>query len=318
MYFPYFFSGHHEAETIFQLKNEINQNLLLPIVDLNDSKPKFIESINKVTNYKIPFILIINPNYAFTIKQKNDIDKLITSLLKIKDSNIIIGINIDFDNLEFLNSFEKETEIVLIHKKSINDRVVIDNLLKGISHLNIKFNIFMKNTSTIDYEKHFNNRVIIDDPFKKQISNTKYKNEDCNDEFFYDLHITYKNDGYCGFGDYLTIGNNPNDTQGRSPKTVVIHYTYPENILKQRIRIKRFFADVNNTFSIQTIARLEAMQSLQVFLNDNIQHVCEKCSACLDLEKSIKRESPYSLGKLKEFSMLHHSFMMCKLFNISV
>lgn len=316
MYFPYFFNGYHEAETIFKLRNEINQCKILPIVDINMFRAKFIKSINKVINYKIPFILIINPNYDFTAKQKKDIDDLIISLCKIRNNNIILGINIDFDNLEFFNKFKNKSEIVLIHRETTDNFILINNLLKNISHLNIKFNIFMNNTTKSNYEKHFNNRVIISDPFKKQTPNSKYKKY--KDEFFYDLHATYKNNGYSGFGDYLTIGNNINDTQGRSPKTVVIHYTYPENQLKQRIQIKRFFGDVNDTFSIQSAARLKAMKSLRIFLNEYIEHICDKCPACLELEKSIKKESPYSLGELKEFSMFHHSHMMCKLINISI
>lgn len=316
MYFPYFFSGHHEAETIFQLKNEINQRKLLPIVDINKYKPKFAESIKKVTHNEIQFILIVNPIYDLTSKQKKDADNLIVSLRKIKNNNIIIGINVDFNNLEIFNNFKDDSEVVLIHKKSTNNSLEIDNLLKKISHLNIKFNVFINNTTKLDYEKHFNNRVIMSDAFNKLTPNSKYK--DFDDEFFYDLHITYKDNGYSGFGDYLTIGNNISDTQGRSPKTVVIHYTYPENELKEKIWIKRFFGDVNNTFSMQSDARLEAMQSLQVFLNDHIKHICEKCPACLELERSIKKESAYSLGKLKEFSMLHHSHMMCKLIDISI
>lgn len=316
MYFPYFFSGQHEAQTVFKLKKEILKKEILPIFEISKVSNNFNNEINKVVLNEIPFILVQNSMIEITdeVEHRYTID-LINSLMNINNNKIIPGIYINPDNIDELNflleKFQNQ-EIVLFHTKKLKGKL-LEEVLRTISKYNIKYNILLQEATNYKYRESLINysNVIIEDHFIKRTPNSAYKKH--VDEPFHNLHITFKLNGYSGFGDYLTIGNSPITKRANAPSTIVIHYTYPEGIEKENIRIRRFFGEVSSGFKSQSDARYQAMVSLKEYIEEEIKEECSYCNSCIDLLKEIKKEKSYSLGRLKQFSMLHHSYMMVKL-----
>ena len=294
---------------------------ILPIVDITHTNSNFLSVITKVTNNLIPYILIVNSNYSGKVapQQKKLNQELIQSLENISNNKIIIGIYIDYINIEstkiLLQKYSNK-KIVLFHD-NING-FNINLFSKIFKYSNVLYHVFKNHALKQDYQKYFyelNNKVIIEDPFIKRIPNSQYNTVNASDEKYYDLHIRYKKDGYIGFGDFLTIGGEPQEGHARAPKTIVIHYSYPEDISKNMIWIKRFFGIVKQEYATQSFARLEAMEKLTDFITSHSALICNICPSCNDLMKNVGSRTSYSLGKLKQFSMLHHCYMIIKICN---
>lgn len=75
---------------------------------------------------------------------------------------------------------------------------------------------------------------MLKDGFRKQ-NNRDYPDQ----EFFSDLHATFKDEGMTGFGDFLTIGNYFSEAGGPA-YTVAIHLTYIDNNKDGEMHIHHF------------------------------------------------------------------------------
>lgn len=106
------------------------------------------------------------------------------------------------------------------------------------------------------------NRVIIDDPFRKQVRNADYA--DKSDEFFSAEHRYYHDDGFVGFSDYSIVGNEYLES-GFAPFAVAIHIVYFDP--KQNLRVRHFLSDTNQDTRDPAGKFYEAVNSLQMFTN---------------------------------------------------
>lgn len=317
MYYPYFFSNQFELEVIFRLKREIDQGKILPIIEPYNASKVAVREIRKVISSETKIILIINPFH--TKKDENDRTKsqnMIESLLK-QNANIILGINIDSTSLEVYKDIIENypaREIALFHSNNKINPIEIASLLE---YENVKYNFFSQDTATPAYYQYFNTtkKIILYNAFEKQFSNAKYKKH--IDESFYSLHKEYKQLGYDGFGDYLTIGDQPSDNkQTKQPSTVVIHYTYPTNNTYNQINIRRFIGTIDKEYEKTPDGIYKAMVEAKNFILEHMSPHCNLCSECKDLIQKVKKRETYNkLGEIKKFSMLHHVYMIMKLMN---
>lgn len=315
MYYPYFFSNQFELEVIFKLKKEIDQGKIIPIIEPYTVSTQTVPKISQIIRSNIKVILIINPLHKR--KDENDrinIQDMIESLLK-QNSKIILGINIDSTQLEICKKIienNQKREIALFHSNNEINPIEVANLLK---YENIKYNFFSQDTATPTYQQYFNTtkKIILYNAFVKQPLNAKYKEH--VDESFYSLHKEYKNLGYDGFGDYLTIGDQPSDNkQTNSPSSIVIHYTYPETSTYDKINIRRFIGDIDKKSEKQRDGIYKAMVEAKNFITREISPYCELCTECNDLIRKVQKGKTFNkLGEIKKFSMLHHVYMIIKI-----
>lgn len=318
MYYPFFFSNKFELETVFKLKKEIDKGLILPIIEMFKVTSETVKLTAKILNSDTAFILIINPyRHPKELVDQNRVNDIINSLMQHQANRIVFGIYIDIDNLdqhdELIERYGHKN-FALFHKTL--EAVDIDKILQIAQKNNVRYNFFLDDAREKKYHDKLNGcgaKIILEDPFHKQVSNSKYKEKE--DEAFYNLHIRYKDLGFDGFGDYLTIGSTPSDANGKQPSTVVIHYTYPQGEKYEEIWIKRFFGDINKEYEKLNDGVLKAMREAQRFIECNIEEQCHPCEECKDLITSVKQGRSYELGRLKQFSMMHHVNMMVKLLN---
>jgi len=315
MYYPYFFSNQFELEVIFRLKREIDQGKILPIIEPYNASKSVVREIRKVISSETKIILIINPPHI----QKDENDRtrsqnMIESLLN-QNANIILGINIGSKSLEIYKNIIETyptREIALFHNNNEINPIEIASLLR---YENVKYNFFSRNTITPEYHQHFKEtkKIILHNAFIRQSLNKKYKEH--LDEFFYSLHKEYKHLGFDGFGDYLTIGDQPSDKkQPKRPSTIVIHYTYPTTSTYNQINIRRFIATIDKEKEKTQVGIYKAMIEAKRFILEHTSLHCSLCSECKDLIQKVKRKEPYNLlGEIKKFSMLHHVYMIMKL-----
>ncbi len=315
MYYPYFFSNQFELEVVFKLKKEIDQGKILPIIEPYTVSTQTIPKLSQIVRSDIKIILIINPSHKRKDEnQRINIQNMIESLLK-QNSKIILGINIESTQLEIYKDIIENysaREIALFHSNNEINPLEVASLLK---YENVQYNFFLQDTTIPEYHQYFNatKKIILYNAFIKQPLNIKYKEH--IDESFYSLHKEYKRLGYDGFGDFLTIGDQPSDNkQINRPSSIVIHYTYPETRTYDKINIRRFIGDIDKKSEKQRDGIHKAMVEAKNFITREISPYCELCTECNDLIRKVQKGKTYNkLGEIKKFSMLHHVYMIIKI-----
>jgi hypothetical protein len=119
------------------------------------------------------------------------------------------------------------------------------------------------------------------------------------DEFFSDEHLYYKEEGYVGFADFLTIGQDYSDT-GFLPYAVVIHLTYKNS--KNEFWVRHFVSDSNLDTTDVAGKFEEALSKLIKFIDENEINTV----ACNEFREIYKNESYPGLGSIKKLSIKHH------------
>lgn len=119
------------------------------------------------------------------------------------------------------------------------------------------------------------------------------------DEFFTDDHLYFEDDGYKGFGDFLTIGDDYSES-GWLPYAIAIHLTYIKD--NNEIWIRHFVSDSNSDTTDVAGKFGEALEKLIEFIDD--EHIYTKAAEEFrDLHK--KGHYP-GLGSIKKLSIMHH------------
>ena len=260
--------------TISELKSkEINFNIILnPLVgDFKGSTADLIEiisgEIGDYTNFQLAII--------------------IDGKIGIPDvKKIIQGISFGFSGFS------------LIHF-GINNNVgdILNTLEERAKVIN---NIIYFNKTSRRYYRNFpsDTRIGLDDYFNCLPKNSDYLL--VPDSQFSEEHIFYEDDGYKGFSDFLTIGDNYSET-GFLPYAVAIHLSYAE--ADKKIRIKHFVSNSNDDTSDIGGKFAEANEKLVEWCNSNN---IDETLAIAEF-KSLNESGHFpGLGSIKKLSIKHH------------
>lgn len=140
-------------------------------------------------------------------------------------------------------------------------------------------------------------RVILDDPFQKQMRNADYA--DRADEFFSSEHLYYQDDGFVGFSDYSIVGDDFSES-GFAPFAVAIHIVYFDD--KLNLRVRHFLSDTNEDTSDPAGKFYEAVTKLAHW---NKQRGL-KTRAIRVFEEHFRDGTYPGLGTVKKLSIMHH------------
>ena len=137
--------------------------------------------------------------------------------------------------------------------------------------------------------------------FHEQRRNVDYLR--CEDEFFSDDFLGYREDGYCGVGDYVTLPKGY--TEGGSlPYAVAIHLTYQSG---ETIRIHHFVSDSNLDQSNIQGKFSEDASKVKEFFSDRPK------TAGIRTLLEFKEAGRYpGLAALKKWSILNHLELMAR------
>lgn len=142
-------------------------------------------------------------------------------------------------------------------------------------------------------------RVIVADGF------TRTNNRDYPDvEQFSSLHLTYQNDGFDGFGDYLIQGDYFQDGGGGA-YAVAIHLTCIDPNDQDRMHIRHFVSDDNETRADPGAKFDQAVAKLVAHVNSPASYVLSTAGLDSFLRCAAGPHYP-GLGSLKRYSMNHH------------
>jgi hypothetical protein len=301
MYFPYLRGKQFELLAIREIGPRISEGTISPILEpVKKSTDSLERALDILRSQDVNYTIIINPIHGDFANNPIELVKFINQKLASYE-NFQIGILlhqfVDLDAIDLLmQEISFERSITLIHTSRLND---IESLANWVANHSVKYNLFSEGFPVRRYRGIITpeTKVILEDRFKPQAKNADYVQ--VPDEFFSDDHIYFEDDGFIGFSDYVTIGNDYSDT-GFLPYAVAIHLTYQK--ANGEIWIRHFVSDSNSDSTDPGGKFGEALEKLIEFVN------AEAIStAAADDFRQLHHDGHYpGLGTIKKLSIKHH------------
>ena len=305
MYLPYLRDKQNEILALLNLPSSIFESdkiipILEPVTDLKKTK-----NLQEVRRQNIPFILISNPSVGKNVSTKvnqniktNLVDGIFAGY-KNYWVGFIISSNTTLVDIKAFFKIFPNNSLALIHDynfKQVKDLSEIEE-----KENSLQFNIFVENHTSANYRSEFAHidasDVLLRDGFRKQQNNSLYP----KDDFFSDLHLTYKKDGYDGFGDFQMIGYNYQESGGPA-HAVTIHLTTIDED-DNSLFMNHFISD-NIIGPVDPGGKfLESLKKLNSFLIKNPHYKTEGVNQYKALYKT--KHFP-GLGVVKRISIMHH------------
>ena len=206
MYFPYLRGKQFELDALVELQDSIFKNTIPIIEPVNKPRSR---QYQKLTQSQKKFIFLVNPFHPPGERMDADaIDDLISSQIA-ESENVIFGFIIDQrysagDLDDFFTEYSDFSKAVVFrHNPLPPDQTAIRNLLKKVPVDYIIFDDHKVNTRVRSQYEFHPRRVLLTDGFQRQDRNADYP----INSTFESNYSSYKEDGWFGIGDYLTIGD---------------------------------------------------------------------------------------------------------------
>lgn len=302
MYFPYLRGKQYELISLRELSEDMSETLVIhPIIEpVKETTSTLRITCEHLVKSEIPFTLILNPSVGDLRGSYNEIIHFINTEIGdfgLLHLGVLIHSNTDLNTLnQSLGALENQYPFTIVHMSQYPDT---DHLSLFYNNKTVNYNLFRDPNLVRRYRRiiNQNTKVILSDPFNSKPTNADYA--EVPDEFFTDEHNFYQDDGFVGFSDYLTIGEDYSDS-GFAPYAVTIHLTYLRD--DGQIWIRHFVSDSNEDYSDVPGTYKEALDKLIPFINE---HGLES-NACNEFRRQHETGHYPGLGSVKKLSITHH------------
>lgn len=309
MYLPYLRGKQYELIALRELCDimALNREKISPIIEPVKDSSTFKNCIECLAQQNINFTVIINPSVGDLKDNPQHSETIIRNLESINNyTNWQIGILVDRDldaRRMLAEAFKirfSGNKFTLIHNAVRRD--IIEVLREFNSGDHIEFNVinYTRINDRRRYHREFDpeTRVSLDDFFSSQSRNADYATVAESD--FSVEHLYYRDEGFKGFSDFLTIGE-PYSDGGFLPYAVAIHLSYSDN--ENKINIRHFVSDSNNDASDIGGKFAEALDKLIMWCDTNSVMQTKAMQEFRDLHRT--GHFP-GLGTVKKLSVMHH------------
>tara|TARA_B100000949_G_scaffold185783_1_gene167844 strand:- start:85 stop:1020 length:936 start_codon:yes stop_codon:yes gene_type:complete len=303
MYFPYVRGKQFELIALRDLCGLFPNDILKtsPVIEPVKSSSTLKSSLKELASKNVNFNVVINPRVG-DLKNNRQviIDVLTENLNHYKNYQLAViidafssrqldtlipfieGLNLDYNGVTLIHNAETTTENIGLLSSSLN---VVYNLI-----------YFSKTSRRYYREFEQNTRVSLDDYFKELSKNADYLDQESS---FSEEYRYYQEDGFVGFGDFITIGDNYSDS-GFLPRAVAIHLSYIDGTGK--IKVKHFVSDSNGDTSDIGGKFAEALDKLVAWCNQQNIH-----TRAVEIFRDLQQRGHFpGLGTLKKLSVMNH------------
>lgn len=302
MYHPYFRGKQFELITIRETSSLLAQNHFVPIIEpVKEALSGLERTLKAVCDVGGNVVVVVNPYHGD--HQEDGVG--ISSLLgKVFPGNDAVGVGVllkkDMTVDEAVSCYKKHKshKMTIIHAGFTEAKLFADSLgddLKATSQ------VFFEAHCGKLYRKHFqgSTRILLRDGFKRR------RNADHPFlEEFSDLHVTFKEEGMDGFGDFLTVGDDY--TEGGGPAyAVAIHLTFIDPNKDDAMFIYHFVSTTKDTPTDPAGKFGEALKKLIATLDSGTSKILETSAIKEFRDLHTKGHFP-GLGYVKKLSMKHH------------
>jgi hypothetical protein len=187
---------------------------------------------------------------------------------------------------------------VLVHAGFAAPKELATELEGGMATMT---NVFVETQDKLLYRKHFekSKRILVRDGFKRQ-RNADYPPV----EEFSDLHVTFRDRGMAGFGDFLIVGDVYSESGGPA-YAVAIHLTFIDPGKDDVMYVYHFVSDSKDTPTDPAGKFGQALSKLIKKLDTGTSNLLETSAIKEFRELHAKGHFP-GLGYVKKLSMKHH------------
>ena len=303
MYFPYVRGKQFELIALRDLCTLFPNDILKtsPVIEPVKSSSTFKSSLRELASKNVNFNIVINPRVGDLISNHQEIVDVLNESLQ-NYNNYQLAIIIDAKSvrqLETLIAFIDNLNlnyngITLIH----NSEISTDSIELLTSSLNVIYNLIYFSKTSRRYYREFNQntRVSLDDYFKNLAKNADYLDQESS---FSEEYRYYQEDGFVGFGDFITVGDNYSDS-GFLPRAVAIHLSYIDG--DGKIKVKHFVSDSNGDVSDIGGKFSEALDKLIAWCNQQNIH-----TRAVEVFRDLHARGHFpGLGTLKKLSIMNH------------
>lgn len=312
MYQPYIRGKQFELIGIRELIPEVlvnNRAKVSPIIEPVKDSSTLKTTISGLANNNINFTIIVNPQ----VGSFNDPNAIFTALRSCIGTyrNYQVGIIFHSRNnhTALLNVLQQNSD--LFESLSVIHNVASDNILDILApyqqHFQIKYNVINLSLTSRRYFRNFERETLIecDDYFKSQDRNADYLQADESD--FSEEHLYYQDEGFAGFSDYLSIGEEYSES-GFLPYAVAIHLSYADANTR-KIKVKHFVSDSNDDQSDIAGKFEEALNKLIAWCDATGYD-----SVAIPIFREYHTNGHFpGLGTLKKLSLMNHIDLVLKL-----
>jgi hypothetical protein len=246
MYFPYLRGKQFELLALRELAHFLSENSakVSPILEPVKDSSTLTNTLRDLRKNNINFTIIINPSVGDLVNKGAEIIRIINSELASYE-NFEIGILVEATSsyatlLDTIPSVQANPlGLTFIHNEVKSDIAAIQSDFNEIfPTIN---NVVNSRKTSRRYYREFNQttRVSLDDYFVSLSKNADYLDQESQ---FSEEHRFYIEDGFKGFSDFLTIGDNYSES-GFLPYAVAIHLSYQDEM--ERIKVKHFVSNSN-------------------------------------------------------------------------
>ena len=303
MYFPYLRGKQFELIALREISELMANNVdkISPIIEPVKNSSTLRTTLVELKNRNINFNIIINPKIGDLYNSHKEILEVISQQLS-DYSNFQIAIIVDEKTkvkkyLDLIGELQIPfSGITLIHTAVTKVSAIID----FSDEFNFVNNVIYFQKTSRRYNREFDSKTWIglEDFFISQSKNADYL--PVEDDQFSEEHLYYEKDGYKGFSDFLTIGDNYSES-GFLPYAIAIHLSYVDE--QKKIRIKHFVSDSNDDTSDIAGKFAEANKKLVKWCNKN--NIDETTG--ISQFKSLHESGHFpGLGSIKKLSIMHH------------
>lgn len=302
MYYPYFRGKQFELIAIRESAELISNSGFVPIIEpVRESLTGLEKTLKELTEEDAQSVVVINPRYGDHRDNGGQISALLEKEYRGNEAiqaGILLTSDVSTDKALQLISEHRADGITLIHSGFTDSRHLSQRLVEeSVTYRNV----FLEAHTNLLYRRHFKGgpRILVGDGFV-QMKNADYQPVDA----FSDLHITYKEQGMDGFGDFLTVGDNYNEGGGPA-YAVAIHLTFIDPDQDDAMFVYHFKSDSNDTPIDPGGKFFQALEKLILKLDTENSHLFDT-SAIREFRHLYDEEHFPGLGYVKKLSIKHH------------
>lgn len=305
MYFPIIRGRQYDLLALRELKREgrLNRNII-PIIEPIKLSSTLNSIINLFKEDNSSLIMIVNPNVG-SFNGDLESPSIRTDFEGILNEDHVIPAfhfkrNAEEELAQIRSTFNIElNELVVIH----SERNLVPNYLTLYNGELPLYNVIPLENS---FRRPLSGQNLIGyaDRFNKLSRNADYL--DRVQEFYSEDHIYFEEEGYIGFSDYSTVGEDYNEG-GFAPYAVAFHIVYLDN--ENVLNIMHFVSDSNNDISDPANKFSEALNKFVVWYQ-SFEGIRVDTHAVQLLMDHHRNGTYPGLPTLKKISIMHHLELM--------
>lgn len=309
MYYPFIRGKQFELVMLREMAPKIAEWGFVPIIEpVKGNFPALKRGLDKLIEHNCRFILIANPSVGELKENSSSLwSEIIDGVLQ-QYENYSVGFSLTkSEELQTAGKFfeEYDSPFVLIHN-GFSEGKALSELIEN-KEADIIEHIFVGQDNKL-YRRHFKNikRVLVQDCFHAQ-SNRDYPSS----EPFSELYLTYSEDGFQAFGDFLTVSGEYKEGGGPA-YAIAIHLTYVDPVADNSLSIKHYVSNRIQGTEDPAGKFQEALEKLVEDVEDENSLIYQS-TAVLEYVQLFKDQHFPGLGYVKKLSMQHHLELMAHL-----